>query len=111
MINKVRPTGVKADRNERVLTISWEDGRKSVYPFAGLRAACPCVECKGGHENMGKPGNPALVRDAPDDGVTVEKLEAVGAYALQFMWSDGHYTGIYTWDYLRQCDPALAEGQ
>ncbi len=106
-----RPTGVKADRNERVLKISWDDGRESVYPFAGLRAACPCVSCKGGHDNMGGPADPALVRDAPDNGVTVTNLQAVGAYALQFFWSDGHDTGIYTWDYLRQSDPALAGEQ
>ncbi|MEZ4590246.1 MAG: DUF971 domain-containing protein [Chloroflexota bacterium] len=105
----IRPTGVKADRNERVLKITWDDGRESVYPFAGLRAACPCVSCKGGHDNMGGPANPALVRDAPDTGVTVNNLQAVGAYALQFFWSDGHDTGIYTWDFLRQSDPALAE--
>ena len=104
-----RPTGVKADRNERVLKISWDDGRESVYPFAGLRAACPCVECKGGHDNMGGPADPSLVRDAPDNGVTVNNLQAMGAYALQFFWSDGHDSGIYTWDYLRESDPALAE--
>ena len=104
-----RPTGVKADRNERVLKITWDDGRESVYPFAGLRAVCPCVECKGGHDNMGGPADPTQVRDAPDTGITVSNLQAVGAYALQFFWSDGHDSGIYTWDYLRESDPALAE--
>ena len=107
----IKPTGVKADRTERILTITWEDGRISRYPFAGLRAACPCVECKGGHDNMGGPADPALVRDAPDNGITINNLQAVGAYALQFFWSDGHDSGIYTWDYLRQSDPALAGGQ
>jgi DUF971 family protein len=107
----VKPTGVKADRAERILTITWEDGRISRYPFAGLRAACPCVSCKGGHDNMGGPADPALVRDTPDNGVTVNNLQAVGAYALQFFWSDGHDSGIYTWDYLRQSDPALAGGR
>lgn len=107
----VKPTGVKADRAERILTITWEDGRISRYPFAGLRAACPCVSCKGGHDNMGGPADPALVRDTPDNGVTVNNLQAVGAYALQFFWSDGHDSGIYTWDYLRQSDPVLAGGR
>lgn len=106
-----KPTGVKADKSERILTITWEDGRISRYPFAGLRAACPCVSCKGGHANMGGPADPALVRDTPDSGVTVNNLQAVGAYALQFFWSDGHDSGIYTWDYLRQSDPVLAGGR
>jgi DUF971 family protein len=57
---------------------------------------------------MGQPPDPAKVRDTPNEGMTVEKIEAMGSYALQFTWSDGHYTGIYTWDYLRQADPALA---
>ena len=110
-MNKSKPVGVKADRNKRVLQISWDDGRESEYPFAGLRAACPCVECKGGHANMGGPGDPAVVANAPESDVTIEEIDAVGAYALQFRWSDGHFTGIYTWDYLRQSDPALAEDQ
>lgn len=105
-MSKYKPVGVKADRNERLLKITWDDGHISHYPFAGLRAACPCVECKGGHANMGAPGDPAILVNAPASDVTVEKLDAVGAYALQFMWSDGHYTGIYTWDYLRQLAPA-----
>jgi len=108
-MSKVKPTGVKADKNERILTITWEDGHVSQYPFAGLRAACPCVECKGGHANMGGPGDPSLVANAPESDVTINNLQAVGAYALQFMWSDGHSNGIYTWDYLRQLAPAPTE--
>ncbi len=57
---------------------------------------------------MGQPPDVEKVRDTPNNGVTLEKIEAMGSYALQFVWSDGHYTGIYTWDYLRQADPALA---
>lgn len=37
--------------------------------------------------------------------MNLEKIEPMGSYALQFIWDDGHYTGIYTWDYLRQADP------
>ena len=108
-MTKVKPTGVKVDKTERILTINWEDGHVSRYPFAGLRAACPCVECKGGHANMGGPGDPAHMANAPESDVTIEKADAVGAYALQFMWSDGHYTGIYTWEYLRQLAPGPAD--
>ncbi len=104
-MKKYTPTAVKADKSTRTLTINWEDGHISNYPFAGLRAACPCVECKGGHDNMGGPCDPAQMIAAPDSDVTVEKLGAVGAYALQFNWSDGHFTGIYTWDCLRQLAP------
>lgn len=101
-MNKVRPAGITADRNERVVTIRWEDGKECHYPFAGLRAICPCVECRGGHANMGGPPDLQLLHEAQDENLNLERIETVGSYALQFYWSDGHYTGIYTWDYLRR---------
>lgn len=101
----MKPTGVKADRNERVVRITWSDGKECTYTFAGLRAICPCVECKGGHANMGGPPDMDAYRAADDPDLNLEKLEAVGSYALQFVWSDGHYTGIYSWEYLRQTCP------
>lgn len=104
----VKPTAVKADKNEKLLIISWDDGRESRLPYAGLRANCPCVECKGGHLYMGTPADLELMRRPPDDDVTIEQIQAVGSYALQFQWSDGHYTGIYTWAYLRGADPDAA---
>ena len=41
--------------------------------------------------------------------IVIEQVQAVGTYALQFQWSDGHYTGIYTWTYLRSADPEAPE--
>lgn len=104
-MNPNRPAGVKADRNERVLTITWSDGHESHYSFAGLRAVCPCVSCKGGHAHMGSPPDRRLVRDASNAALNLERVEPVGGYALQFTWSDGHSTGIYAWEYLRQACP------
>jgi DUF971 family protein len=103
-MEKTDPTNVTADRQQRLLTISWADGHESCYPFAGLRVICPCVECKGGHEHMGGPPDPKVVRAARSD-INLERVEAVGAYALQFYWSDGHNHGIYTWSYLRDACP------
>ena len=101
----IKPIKITADRTKRELQISWADGVQSRYPFDGLRAACPCVMCKGGHANMGGPPNPCLVRDAPTTDLGLEGVFAVGSYALQLNWSDGHNTGIYTWQLLRQADP------
>ena len=103
-----KPTGVQADKNEKMLIIKWDDGHESRLRYAGLRANCPCVECKGGHGNMGTPANLDLMRQPLPSDVVIEKIEPMGSYALQFQWSDGHYTGIYTWAYLRSCDPELA---
>lgn len=100
-----RPASITADRKLKTLTITWSDGHESTYSFAGLRAVCPCVECKGGHANMGGPPDPRLVRDATQDDLTLENIEQVGGYALQFFWSDGHSTGIYTWSMLRSACP------
>jgi DUF971 family protein len=101
----VKPVGVTAVKAERILQIEWSDGHTSRLPYAGLRANCPCVECKGGHLHMGTPADLELMRQPPESDVTIEQIQAVGSYALQFQWSDGHYTGIYTWEYLRQADP------
>lgn len=103
----IKATAVTADKTQRLLIIQWDDGHTSRLSYAGLRANCPCVECKGGHLYMGTPPDLETMRQTPNEGVTIEQIQAVGAYALQFQWSDGHYTGIYTWGYLRQSDPEL----
>ncbi|MCA9972962.1 MAG: DUF971 domain-containing protein [Anaerolineales bacterium] len=101
-MNGIRPTGVTADRGKRELVIGWNDGRECRYPFAGLRAICPCVTCKGGHANMGGPPDVERLHSSVNPELNLEAVHPVGSYALQFVWSDGHDTGIYTWDYLRQ---------
>lgn len=101
-MSKVRPTNITADRQKRVVTISWNDGATCDYSFAGLRAICPCVECRGGHANMGAPADKALLRTAENPALNLESVNPVGSYALQFVWNDGHATGIYTWAYLRE---------
>lgn len=100
------PTGVTADRTARTIKIGWADGHESVYPYDGLRAVCPCVMCKGGHANMGTPANPCTVRDTEATNLALLGIHPQGTYAIQLSWSDGHDTGIYTWQYLRQADPA-----
>ena len=59
---------------------------------------------------MGQPPDARQIRDAPDTGLELVSVEAVGAYALQFTWGDGHSTGIYSWEWLRsacQCAECL----
>ncbi len=98
--NKIRPVNVTADREQRVLTINWNDGRECRYSFAGLRAVCPCVQCRGGHDNMGRPADKLLLEKTVDPTLNLDAATPVGSYAVQFVWSDGHDSGIYTWDYL-----------
>jgi DUF971 family protein len=100
MTNKIRPTNVTADREQRILTIHWGDGRECRYSFAGLRAICPCVLCQGGHANMGRPADKLLLAKSVNDALNLDAATAVGSYAIQFAWNDGHDSGIYTWEYL-----------
>lgn len=99
-----RPTRITASRSQRVLRIEWQDGDSCEYPFDGLRAACPCAECRGGHEGMGGPGSPDLLEIplTSKQSAELEQIEPVGHYAIQLIWKDGHSFGIYTWEYLRQ---------
>ncbi len=103
-----RPTAIQVDRKRRVLIIPWDDGHVGEYPWAGLREACPCVECRGGHENMGRPPEPDVLQTIPlmpAKNYDLVRVVPVGNYAIQPEWGDGHHTGIYTWSYLRQLRP------
>ena len=83
------------------LAIKWEDGSEIFINLEKLRRACPCAGCKGEVDVMGnlykgpeRPLRPAAFQ--------LVRLEHVGTYALQPVWADGHATGLYSFDYLRQ---------
>ncbi|WP_119072959.1 gamma-butyrobetaine hydroxylase-like domain-containing protein [Aggregatilinea lenta] len=103
----VIPTNITLNQKSEELIIEWSTGRTCSYPLGPLRLACPCVQCRGGHEKMGREHDPKSLKDLiPLTRVGAERVELVGNYALQFFWSDGHNTGIYTWDYLYRLCPA-----
>jgi len=91
-----KPTGITADREAGHMTVTWADGHTSVLPFYLLRAACPCAQCRGGHENMrSEPG--AEVFAAPLEESARTRLTNVlptGTYAITIVWEDGHDYGI-----------------
>lgn len=103
----MRPLNVTADRSARTLTITWSDSHVSVYPFSLLRHACPCAECRGGHENMGTMPDPKVfyMEDEDTPATRMVNIEGVGSYALTIEWEDGHSFGIYPWNYLRALCP------
>jgi len=102
-----KPTGITVDRQARQMTVQWSDEHTSVYPFSLLRYACPCAECRGGHEHMRSDPDPQVfARPAEDSAATrIQNVEAVGSYALTITWEDGHHYGIYNWNYLRKLCP------
>lgn len=95
------PTDVQVSLSQQTLTILWADGHESVYPLDGLRRACPCVECKGGHANMGQPIDPTLFKQTPTRTWSISELKTAGNYGLQIVWEDAHDAGIYAWPMLR----------
>ncbi len=103
----MKPNSLTADRSERMLTVTWEDGHVSRYPFPLLRAGCPCAECRGGHDKMGDTPDPAVFnQDLPDSHATrLRNLLPVGSYAVSPQWEDGHDYGIFHWGYLRALCP------
>ncbi len=88
------------------LVIKWSDGKESAYAAYDLRLACPCANCV--EEMTGKKRlDPASI---PKD-VWPTSISPVGRYAVNFVWSDGHSTGIYTFDHLRALSgtPTIAQ--
>ena len=78
------------------IVILWDDGHRSPYPHRFLRLRCPCASCV---DEMS--GRPRLDPDqVPQDVRAVDQMQ-IGNYAIQFLWSDAHYTGIYTYRLLR----------
>ena len=89
--------------NQHDVKITWQDGHGSVYPARALRLACPCAGCVD--EMTGRVR--LLAAGIPDD-VHPVAIQIVGRYAVNVRWSDGHDTGLYAFDRLRQQCPCTA---
>jgi DUF971 family protein len=87
------PTAIKLHQGSRVLEIAFADGRSFRLPYELLRVYSPSAEVRG-HG----PGQEVLQTGKRDVGI--KEVEAVGHYAIRPTFSDGHDTGIYSWDYL-----------
>jgi DUF971 family protein len=87
------PSEIKLHQKSRVLEISFSDGRRFELSYEFLRVYSPSAEVRG-HG----PGQETLQTGKKD--VDILSLEPVGSYAVQPHFSDGHATGIYSWDYL-----------
>ena len=85
------------EESDSELSISWSDEAETKYNAADLRRACPCAGCinEWTGEKMLKAENIA-------DELSFSSISIVGRYALNFHFSDGHETGIYSFDYLRK---------
>ena len=89
------PTGITVKRKSRVVEVVWEDGTRYALPFEYLRVYSPSAEIRG---HSGGEGKLELAKES----VQVTKVEPVGVYAVRLHFDDGHDTGLYSWDYLRE---------
>ncbi len=91
-------TEVRRQPDERKLYLTWSDGHSAGFDYDYLRGYCPCAACQG--------HNPLQVEyHPPSRPVTAGTIEPVGNYAISIAFSDGHATGIYRFDFLRQICP------
>jgi DUF971 family protein len=97
------PTKIKLAAGDNTLAIHWSDGHESFYPYRYLRSKCPCATCEETSPPAEQPvGGLPILGQKP---LHPERVELVGRYALQIFWSDGHSTGIYAFDHLRDLCP------
>ena len=94
---RVQPAHVGPTPDGARLRIEWGDGAASELEPRALRLLCPCAGCVDEMTGMR-----TLREETVDQAVYPTAIHYVGRYALQFVWSDGHSTGIYTFEYLRE---------
>ncbi len=94
----MKPKSVALQENG--IFITWEDGHESLYGYKYLRGSCRCATCVD--EMSGK--RVLDVHTIPEDIKALDWME-VGRYAVQFLWTDAHFTGIYPYEVVRKLCP------
>ena len=104
---RFRPEEIAPTADGARLAIRWADGELAEYAPWLLRTRCPCAGCV---DEM--TGIRTLHPDSVSKDIYPQAIHYVGRYALQFIWSDGHATGIYPFEYLRRLsDETQGPGQ
>ena len=94
------PTLLQLDKKRRLLVIEWGTGNLREYAWDVLRKVCPCAGCRSKRGQVSVSSDPMVFNLTPVNSYELEQIEVIGNYAIKLMWSDGHSTGIYSWDYL-----------
>ncbi len=99
-MSKLKPLSLRREGDG--LLIEWDDGIGTFITWRDLREKCPCATCL---DRQNKPVNPLHVlseKELAAGNPTPTRMIPRGYYAYQIVWNDGHDTGIYSLDYLRQ---------
>lgn len=94
-----RPSAIERSPDGAAVRIDWDDGSSGRFAAQLLRQRCPCAACVDEWTSR-----PTLDPDSVPATIRVGEINAVGNYALSFGFSDGHRTGIYTWELLRKLE-------
>jgi DUF971 family protein len=99
------PTHLDLDRLKG-LTVTWSDGTEGFYPVEYLRRMSPSADAREMRKEIAS--NPLTVLPTSESTGPLRALDAelVGHYALRIRFSDGHRTGLYTWEYLKKIEPS-----
>jgi DUF971 family protein len=92
----IEPTQI-VEESDSSVSIKWSDDSTTAYNATLLRRSCPCASCVNEWT-----GQRILKDDQVADDLTFTHVSIVGRYALSFHFSDGHNTGIFSFDYLRK---------
>ena len=95
----VHPADIRPVGDTEIL-ITWEDAHRSLYTYRDLRLNCPCASCADEWS-----GRRLITLDRIPENIKSLETASVGNYAIRFVWSDGHRTGIYGFDFLRSICP------
>ena len=104
------PRKIKLAGEGGTLRVEWSDGHVSAYPYRALRDKCPCATCTGpDYKPAAHHALESELAASPfplyQKALKPDRAELIGRYAVQIYWSDGHSTGIYSFDYLRSLCP------
>jgi len=89
------PTDIRLRRADRILEVTWSHQEPRRFRIRQLRCACACAACV---DEM--TGVRTLDVDTVPEDIAITDMQLVGNYAVKFVFSDGHNTGIYSWDRL-----------
>ena len=87
------------------IKIDWKDGHTSEYALEYLRDKCPCAACTGAHGTPPRQPMGSSPFQMYKPALKILGVEPVGNYAIRINWSDGHNTGIYSWEHFREICP------
>ncbi|MEZ6123432.1 MAG: DUF971 domain-containing protein [Planctomycetaceae bacterium] len=97
------PQNIRVHREDRILELVWSETKTSRLPFRSIRQDCRCAACVDEFS-----GRQILNRDAVPETIAADEVSLTGNYALKIRWSDGHDSGLFTWDHLRSLSDRVA---